>query len=159
MISRPLREVCRTFKSITSAAIAISPAMKVPGKLLLCLALICTLTGTGCTSVKSYPGEKRSEEELARISGDASLLSYNAPVAVILRKVDQTSLGIAQASVDVLPGKHTLLVDCRIRETDTSTRVSLDVEVFAGVRYRLVAEVAAGMRACSEVRLEGTKVL
>jgi hypothetical protein len=56
--------------------------------------------------------------------------------------------------VDVLPGSHSLLIDCRIRETNSTTRHSLDVEVWAGRRYKLVAETGPGLRECTSVRLE-----
>jgi len=84
-------------------------------------------------------------------------LSVNgAPLAVILRKVDRRELGFSESSAEVLPGKHSLLVDCRIRETSSTSRHSLDVEVEAGRRYRLVADSAKGLRGCVDVRIEAS---
>lgn len=114
------------------------------------LAACCALVG--CLSVRGYEGERREADELARISGDPSL-NAGSPLTLVLRKVDEQTLNVAQTSVDVLPGKHTLLVDCRISENHSLTRHSIDVEVGAGEHYRLVAETEAGMRGCSAVSL------
>jgi len=107
---------------------------------------------TGCLSVQGYDGEKRDADELARISGDPSI-NAGSPLTLVLRKVDEQTLNVAQTSVDVLPGKHTLLVDCRIREGNRTSRHSLEVEVSAGVHYHLEAETEPGMKACAEVSL------
>lgn len=107
----------------------------------------------GCMTQQSYDGEKRSQDELARISGDLRFTA-GVPVSALLRQVDGRTLGVSENSVDVLPGDHQLLVDCRVQETGSTTRYSLDVEVSAGRRYRLVAETGPGLRECTAVRLE-----
>lgn len=109
----------------------------------------------GCLSVQGYEGEKRARDELARVSGDPSV-SAGAPLSLVLRKVDELELNVAQTSVDVLPGKHTLLVDCRISETRSVTRHSLEVEVEAGEHYRLMAETEVGLRGCAAVTLRAS---
>ncbi len=43
---------------------------------------------------------------------------------VVLRQVDERDIGLTQTSVEVLEGKHTLLVDCRIAETKAVSRHS-----------------------------------
>jgi hypothetical protein len=83
-------------------------------------------------------------------------VTAGAPVTVILRKVDDYELALNERSVDVLPGKHRLVVDCRIAETASISRFALDVEVYEGAHYKLVADTAPGMHACAEVRLERT---
>jgi hypothetical protein len=113
---------------------------------------LAVLSCAGCRTAQSYAGERLSSAEVARISGDVPV--NGAPLAVILRKVDRRELGFSESSAEVLPGKHSLLVDCRIRETSSTSRHSLDVEVEAGRRYRLVAEAAKGLRGCVEVRIE-----
>jgi hypothetical protein len=113
---------------------------------------LAALACAGCRTAQSYAGERLPGAEVARISGDVPV--NGAPLAVILRKVDRRELGFSESSAEVLPGKHSLLVDCRIRETSSTSRHSLDVEVEAGGRYRLVAEAAKGLRGCVEVRLE-----
>lgn len=107
----------------------------------------------GCMTVQSYDGERRARDEVARISGDYRITA-GAPVSVILRQVNGRTLNVGQNAVDVLPGTHQLLVDCRIAETQSTSRHAIDVEVSAGRRYRLVAEVEAGLRGCSGVSLQ-----
>jgi hypothetical protein len=111
------------------------------------------LTGVaGCRTVQSYTGERRASDQVARITGDTAI--NGAPLAVILRKVDRRELGFSESSAEVLPGKHSLLVDCRIRETSSTSRYTLEVEVDAGGRYRLAADAAKGLRGCVDVRIE-----
>lgn len=107
----------------------------------------------GCMTQQSYDGEKLSRDDVAHISGDLRFTA-GAPLSALLRQVDGRTLSVGESAVDVLPGSHHLLVDCRIRETDSTTRHSLDVEVSAGRRYKLVAETGAGLRECTSVRLE-----
>ncbi len=121
-------------------------------ELIACGMLLAALSCTGCRTAQSYAGERLPSDEVARISGDLPV--NGAPLAVILRKVDRRELGFSESSAEVLPGKHSLLVDCRIRETSSTSRYSLDVEVEAGRRYRLVADAAKGLRSCVDVRIE-----
>ena len=104
-------------------------------------------------SVQGYDGEPRERDELARISGDFRVTA-GSPVSLILRQVDGHTLSVGENSIDVLPGEHRLLVDCRIAETDSVSRHSIDAEVSAGRRYRLVAETEPGLRGCTDVRLQ-----
>lgn len=107
----------------------------------------------GCMTQQSYEGAKLPRDEVARISGD---LRFNAgsPLSVLLRQVDGRTLNLSENAVDVLPGTHQLLVDCRIQETQSITRHSLEVEAFAGRHYRLVGEAGPGLRECTSVRIE-----
>ncbi|HEX7114529.1 MAG TPA: hypothetical protein VF193_05320 [Steroidobacter sp.] len=117
---------------------------------LLALGFLALLAG--CKAVQVYDGERRSSEEVARISGSLPFTA-GAPVSVILRQVDERTLSVSQTAVEVLPGPHRLLVDCRIAETGSVTRHSIEVEVAAGRHYRLRAETGPGLR-CSGVTLE-----
>lgn len=117
-----------------------------------CAVVGVALACGGCRTVQSYAGERLPRDEVARIIGDVPI--NGAPLAVILRKVDSRELGLSESSAEVLPGKHSLLVDCRIRETSSTSRHTLEVEVEAGGTYRLAADSARGMRGCTEVRLE-----
>ena len=72
---------------------------------------------------------------------------------MVLRQVDETPLNLGQNSVDILPGRHRLLVDCRIAETQNVSRHAIDVEVASGRRYKLVAETGPGLRECTQVTL------
>jgi hypothetical protein len=114
---------------------------------------LTSFTLVGCPTAALYDGEKRGRDEVARISGDLPVTA-GTPVTVILRQVDGRAIKFGTSSVDVLPGTHTLLVDCKIAETSSVTRHTVDAEVSAGSSYRLVAETGAGLRECTDVRLE-----
>ena len=117
------------------------------------LAVACGVQG--CMTAQTYEGERRARDEVARINGDLRVTA-GAPISVILRRVDEQVLTVSQNSVDVLPGKHTLLVDCRVQETGSVTRYSLEQDFFAGRTYRLVAETGPGLRECTAVRIEAS---
>jgi hypothetical protein len=104
--------------------------------------------------VQLYDGPRLSLQEVARISGDPSITA-GLPITVVLREVDDVALNVSQTTVEVLPGKHRLLVDCRIADADrkNTTRHSLDAEVSAGRLYKLVAETGPGLRECTQVTL------
>ena len=116
---------------------------------------LCLSGLAGCMTAQSYDGERRAPDEVAHIAGDLQVTA-GAPMSLILRQVDGQTLSISQSAVEVLPGTHTLLVDCRLQETQSVSRHSIEVEVYAGRRYRLVAETGPGMRECTDVRLEGS---
>lgn len=127
--------------------------MRRAGRVLMAAGIALTLVGAaGCRTAQSYAGERLTKDQVAFITGDTPL--NGAPLAVLLRKVDRRELGFSERSAEVLPGKHTLLVDCRIRETSSTSRHTLEVEVEAGSRYRLAAEAAKGLRGCVDVRIE-----
>jgi hypothetical protein len=106
----------------------------------------------GCMTLQGYEGERRPASEVARVSGDLRL-NAGAPISVILRKVDGRTLGAGDTSVEVLPGEHTFLVDCRIAETDSISRHSIAAELVAGRHYRFEADTGPGLRECTDVRL------
>jgi hypothetical protein len=116
-------------------------------------AVVSLLVASGCSSVQLYDGERRAADEVARISGDYRVTA-GAPVSVILRQVDGRTLRVSEQTAEVLPGTHVLLVDCRIAETDSVSRHSIEVDVSAGRHYRLRAETESGLRGCSAVSVE-----
>jgi len=126
--------------------------MRWAGTLLLGGAALALLGVAGCRTAQSYAGERLTPDQIAVITGDTPL--NGAPLAVLLRKVDRRELGFSERSAEVLPGKHTLLIDCRIRETSNTSRHTVEVEVEAGGRYRLAADAAKGLRGCVDVRIE-----
>ncbi len=107
----------------------------------------------GCMSVQLYDGPKRDKDEVARITGDP-VVTAGSPVTVVLRQVDDRDIGLTQTSVEVLEGKHNLLVDCRIAETKAVRAMPLEVEVYGGRKYRLRAETGPALRECTGVTLE-----
>jgi hypothetical protein len=117
------------------------------------LAALAPLALAGCMTAQTYEGPRQRRSEVAHIEGD---LRFNAgaPITVLLRKVDDVTLSVGQSSVDVLPGTHTLLVDCRIRETGGLSRHSIEAEFYAGHTYRLVPETGPGLRECTSIAVQ-----
>lgn len=113
---------------------------------------ITALLACGC-SVQLYDGPKRERDEVARITGDP-VVTAGSPVTVVLRQVDDRDISLTQTTVELLEGKHNLLVDCRIAETKAVSRHALEVEVFGGRKYRLRAETGPALRECTGVTLE-----
>jgi hypothetical protein len=116
------------------------------------IALALVVACSGCATAQLYDGERRNSDEVARITGDLRI-NAGSPLTLVLRQVDDTPLTIGQNAVDVLPGKHRLLVDCRIAEIESVSRHSVDVDVSAGRHYKLVAETGPGLRECTQVTL------
>lgn len=115
----------------------------------LALVVVCS----GCGTVQLYDGPRRDADEVARIIGDLRI-NAGSPLTIVLREVDDTPLNIGQNAVDVLPGKHRFLVDCKIAETQSVSRYSIEADVAGGQRYRLVAETGPGLRECTQVTLQ-----
>ena len=115
--------------------------------------LILCITLAGCATGKSYDGAKLPSDEVARIVGDYRFTA-GMPVSVILLKVDDYEVPLSQHAVDVLPGMHTILVDCRVAETRSVSRFTLEAEFYDGERYRLVPQTGPALRSCSAVTLE-----
>ncbi|MBX3704159.1 MAG: hypothetical protein KF822_10315 [Steroidobacteraceae bacterium] len=109
-------------------------------------ALICA----GCATERAYPGPELPPAERAVVRADPAF-SAGLPVTVRLRQVDGRDLPLTTARVELAPGAHELLVDCRVRESAALARFALTVELAAGGAYRLVADATA--RNCEAVRL------
>jgi hypothetical protein len=108
----------------------------------------------GCATYQAYDGATRPADELAIVTG-ASKFSANTPLALVIRAVDERTVDVRYNSVALTPGKHQLIIDCQLGdEPGTASRHVLDVEVGAGDRYRLSAQMQPGNRACASVSLE-----
>jgi hypothetical protein len=108
----------------------------------------------GCGTFQAYEGAQRPASELAIVSG-ASKFSANSPLALIIRSVDERAVDVRYSSVALTPGRHRLIIDCHVgEEAAAASRHVLDVDVGAGDRYRLRAEMEPGNRACASVALE-----
>ena len=105
----------------------------------------------GCATERLAPPELPPEGR-AVVRADPAL-SAGLPVTVRLRRVDGREVPLTASRVELAPGAHELLVDCRVRESGALARFALAVEVEAGGSYRLVAEATA--RNCEAVRLIG----
>jgi hypothetical protein len=117
------------------------------------VALSVIVACSGCATAQLYDGPRRSDDEVAHITGDLRI-NAGSPLTLVLRQVDEAELTIGQNAVDILPGKHRLLIDCRIAETQSVSRHAIDVEVSAGRHYKLVAETGPGLRECTQVTLQ-----
>ena len=108
---------------------------------------------SACAATPGYEGPARGAAEVAVVS--ASLpVTAGAPVSVQLRKADNTIIPFGVWRVELLPGKHELLVDCIVRNPSRTSRHNLVVEVEAGGRYRLVPVVGTPQEGCTTVTLE-----
>ena len=115
-------------------------------------ALSICLMLAGCDTLRAYEGPHRPKSELARVSGDLRIRA-GAPLSLILRRVDEFTLGIRYSAVDLLPGTHELLIDCTVTESGRITRHHLAVDLEAGAHYRLVADTGPGNRECVDVQI------
>lgn len=105
----------------------------------------------GCGSLQAYEGDRLPPDERATVRADPSL-SAGLPVEVILRRVNRFDVPVSRTAVELPPGLHRFVVDCRVREAGVVTRFVIDGEVSAGRSYRLVPD--ASTRGCRQVVLE-----
>lgn len=115
------------------------------------VALAAALLLAGCGSLQAYDGARLPAGERAMVRADPSV-SAGLPVEVILRKVDAYEVPVSRVSVELRPGMHSFVVDCRVPEAGVVTRFAIEAEVEAGASYRLVADAAA--RGCRTVELQ-----
>jgi hypothetical protein len=108
------------------------------------------VAAAGCGSLQAYEGARAPAGERAVVRADPAV-SAGLPVEVILRKVDDYEVPVRSTSVELRPGSHRFVVDCRVREAGVVTRFVIDAEVDAGRSYRLVADATA--RGCLAVEL------
>jgi len=79
------------------------------------------------------------------------VVSAGLPVQLRLRQVDGREIGLSSSAVELAPGAHTFLVDCRVEESGAVNRFVVEEELEPGGRYRLVANASA--RNCEAVEL------
>jgi hypothetical protein len=104
--------------------------------LLACLAL------AACGSFRAYEGSPLEASGRALVRADPAFTA-GLPVQVLLRKVDEIAVPASRSSVELAPGRHVFVVDCRLMETGSTTRFVVEAEVEAGAAYRLEAEATA----------------
>lgn len=118
--------------------------------LLTGLLAVAALAACATARLPADPGREPGEPAVVRAD---PAFSAGLPVTVRLRSVDGRELPLTASRVELAPGAHELLVDCRVRESGATARFTLAVELEAGGRYRLQAEATA--RNCEAVRLVG----
>ncbi|HXV40214.1 MAG TPA: hypothetical protein VD701_04540 [Steroidobacteraceae bacterium] len=112
--------------------------------------LPAALLVASCVTTRVYDGPKLPASERAIVRADPAV-SAGLPVQVRLRQVDGRDLPLQTSAVELAPGAHQLLVDCRVAESGAVGRFDLEVELVAGAEYRLVA--TATVRNCEAVQL------
>ena len=116
-------------------------------------AVIAVIALPGCLSLRAYDGEKLGADSVAVVKGDYKIRA-GAPMSLLLRKVDEYPVDVRYSSVQVLPGMHTLLIDCQLTGAGSVSRHSIQAELEAGVKYRIIGESSAGNRDCEQVHLD-----
>ena len=106
----------------------------------------------GCATERAYEGPQLASDERAVVRADPAV-SAGLPVQVRIRQADGHDVGLQASKVELPPGKHTFIVDCRVAESGTVRRFTLEEELDAGGRYRIVANATA--RNCEAVALIG----
>lgn len=110
-----------------------------------------TLVLVGCGTLQGYEGTRLPPAVRATVQADP-VFSAGLPVQVILRKADDRAVPASRARVELAPGQHVLIVDCRIAATGATARFAVEAELEAGHAYRLEADATA--QRCEAVRLE-----
>jgi len=120
---------------------------KVPSVLLVAAFLV-----SGCATARLYDGPALPKAERAIVRADP-IVSAGLPVQLRLRQVDGRQVGLSSSGVELAPGAHRFLVDCRVEESGSVNRFVVDAELIPGGRYRFVAK--ASTRNCEAVELIG----
>jgi hypothetical protein len=114
--------------------------------------MLAAMLLSGCATQRLYDGEPLPSDQSAVVRADP-VVSAGAPVQVRLRAVDGHEVSISTGKVELAPGKHTFMVDCRVAESGSVGRFTVESELDAGGHYRLVADTSA--RKCEAVELIG----
>jgi hypothetical protein len=104
----------------------------------------------GCAREQIYPGPRLAKEEVASIVGDPKI-NAGLPMAAVLRKVDDVVIGWNINTVDVMPGDHEVLVDCRMQANTQRFRIT--VHALGGYRYQAQAQASPGNHYCESVTM------
>jgi hypothetical protein len=104
----------------------------------------------GCATARPYDGPPLPAGESATVRADP-IVSAGLPVQLRIRSVDGREVGLAASKIELPPGRRVLLVDCRVAESGSVRRFTVEAELEPGRRYRLVAEATA--RNCEAVRV------
>lgn len=117
-----------------------------------CVVLAAAALCAGCATERAYEGPPLSAAERVIVRADP-VVSAGSPIQIRLRQVDGHDVGLSASKVELQPGKHALVVDCRIAETGSVRRFTLEEELDAGGHYRVVADTTG--RNCEAVALIG----
>ncbi len=109
----------------------------VAGGLMLCLA--------GCAALPAP-----EPAQAATVRADPAI-SAGLPVQLRLRKVDDTVVPLWQHSVQLAPGSHEFIIDCKVLESGATARFAISAELEPRGDYRVVA--VANARNCETVEI------
>ncbi len=122
------------------------------GQTPLCATLAAAALCAGCATERAYEGPPLPAAKRAIVRADP-VLSAGSPIQIRIRQVDGHEVGLSASKVELAPGMHALVVDCRIAETGSVRRFTLEEELDAGGHYRVVADTTG--RNCEAVALIG----
>ncbi|MEX1108990.1 MAG: hypothetical protein WEC00_08780 [Dongiaceae bacterium] len=113
--------------------------------------LVCLIAAASvaCATQRVYPVALPPGTR-AIVRADPAL-SAGLPVQLRLRQVGDRKIALHANAVELPPGRHSLLVDCRVLESGVTHRFVVEADLEAGGEYRLVARASA--RNCDAVEL------
>ena len=114
------------------------------------LVLVAAAATAACTTQRVYPGPALPRDQLAIVRADPAF-SAGLPVQLRLRKAGDSRIALHASAVELPPGRHSLLVDCRVLESGATRRFVVEADLEAGREYRLVARASA--QNCDAVEL------
>jgi len=114
------------------------------------LVLLAAVASAGCVTQRVYPGPALPPGARAIVHADPAF-SAGLPVQLRLRQVGERKIALHASAIELPPGRHSLLVDCRVLESGVTRRFVVEGDLEAGREYRLVARASA--RICDAVEL------
>lgn len=115
-------------------------------------ALLAALAVAACATERAYEGPALAKDERAVVRADP-VVSAGSPIQIRIRQADGHDVGLTASKVELPPGKHSFVIDCKVAESGAVRRFTLEEELDAGGRYRVVADTTA--RNCEAVALIG----
>jgi len=116
------------------------------------LPLLALAATAACTTQRIDTGPGLPRGEIAIVRADPAF-SAGLPVSLRLRKAGDRKIAFHASAIELPPGHHSLLVDCRVLESGVTRRFVVEADLEAGREYRLVARATA--RKCDAVELIG----
>ncbi len=113
------------------------------------LVVLAAAASAACATQRIYPVALPPGER-AIVRADPAF-SAGLPVQLRLRQVGDRKVALHASAIELPPGRHSLLVDCRVLESGVTRRFVVEAELEAGGEYRLVAR--ASTRNCDAVEL------
>jgi hypothetical protein len=106
------------------------------------LLLLAAAANAGCATQRNYTGPELPRSERVIVRADPAL-SAGLPVQLRLRQAGDRRIPLHVSAIELPPGRHTLLVDCRIQDSGATRRFVVEAEFEPGAEYRLVARASA----------------